>query len=68
MMTTQPTERCRTCDQPLPHGRATPTYPFCSPRCKMIDLGRWMSGDYLISEPLIQDENETLAESETEPE
>jgi endogenous inhibitor of DNA gyrase (YacG/DUF329 family) len=22
--------------------------PFCSERCKMIDLGRWLSGDYRI--------------------
>ena len=27
--------------------------PFCSPRCAMIDLGRWLGGDYRIptSEP-----------------
>ncbi|MNC91508.1 zinc-binding protein [compost metagenome] len=22
--------------------------PFCSERCKMADLGRWLSGDYRI--------------------
>jgi endogenous inhibitor of DNA gyrase (YacG/DUF329 family) len=22
--------------------------PFCSERCKMTDLGRWLSGDYRI--------------------
>jgi endogenous inhibitor of DNA gyrase (YacG/DUF329 family) len=25
--------------------------PFCSERCKMADLGRWLAGDYRISEP-----------------
>jgi uncharacterized protein len=25
--------------------------PFCSERCKMADLGRWLQGDYRISEP-----------------
>jgi endogenous inhibitor of DNA gyrase (YacG/DUF329 family) len=25
-----------------------PTFPFCSPRCKTIDLGRWLSDDYHI--------------------
>ena len=29
-----------------------PMGPFCSPRCKMIDLGRWLGEDYCISEPL----------------
>ena len=22
--------------------------PFCSDRCKMTDLGRWLSGDYRV--------------------
>ena len=23
--------------------------PFCSERCRMADLGRWLSGDYRIA-------------------
>ncbi|MGA2244137.1 MAG: DNA gyrase inhibitor YacG [Verrucomicrobiota bacterium] len=26
--------------------------PFCSRRCKLIDLGKWISGENAISEPL----------------
>jgi len=26
--------------------------PFCSERCKMVDLGRWLDGSYTISEPV----------------
>jgi endogenous inhibitor of DNA gyrase (YacG/DUF329 family) len=26
-----------------------PTYPFCSDRCKLIDLGRWLDGKYFPS-------------------
>lgn len=26
--------------------------PFCSDRCRAVDLGRWLSGDYVISRPL----------------
>jgi len=22
--------------------------PFCSTRCKQVDLGKWLSGDYVI--------------------
>ena len=25
-----------------------PSFPFCSDRCKLIDLGRWMDGAYSI--------------------
>ena len=26
--------------------------PFCSDRCKMADLGRWLGGDYRVGGPL----------------
>ena len=25
-----------------------PSFPFCTERCKMIDLGRWIDGAYAI--------------------
>jgi hypothetical protein len=29
-----------------------PSYrPFCSERCKMADLGRWLQGDYRVAAP-----------------
>jgi endogenous inhibitor of DNA gyrase (YacG/DUF329 family) len=39
-------------------------FPFCSDRCRRIDLGKWASGDYKISSP-IQDPDllEELARS-----
>jgi endogenous inhibitor of DNA gyrase (YacG/DUF329 family) len=27
---------------------AWPEFPFCSPRCKLIDLGRWLREDYRV--------------------
>jgi endogenous inhibitor of DNA gyrase (YacG/DUF329 family) len=39
----------------------TPTYPFCSERCRLIDLGLWASGEYRIP-------GEALAEEEGLPE
>ncbi len=27
-------------------------YPFCSKRCRQIDLGRWLDGGYVISRPV----------------
>lgn len=26
----------------------TPTYPFCSERCQLIDLGAWATGEYRL--------------------
>ena len=27
-------------------------FPFCSDRCRVIDLGKWASGDYKITSPI----------------
>jgi uncharacterized protein len=41
---TPPAKRCPECGKP-----ASPaTLPFCSPRCRDVDLNRWLSGSYVI--------------------
>jgi uncharacterized protein len=38
-----------------------PEMPFCSERCRLIDLGNWASEKYVISEPVdstLQDDDE----------
>ena len=43
--------RCPICNQPIaepPAPEAPKTFPFCSERCKLIDLGRWLDGKYQI--------------------
>ena len=32
--------------------RSEAEFPFCSERCRLIDLGKWASGGYVISTPL----------------
>ncbi len=42
--------RCPICDAPIPGNRHDyPDYPFCTRRCRMIDLGRWLGEDYRIA-------------------
>jgi endogenous inhibitor of DNA gyrase (YacG/DUF329 family) len=31
-------------------------FPFCSDRCRLIDLGKWASGVYKISSPVLDPE------------
>ena len=39
--------------------------PFCSTRCKNIDLGRWLGEEYRVSPPMTSGELEsTLAAAE----
>ncbi|UCC29950.1 MAG: DNA gyrase inhibitor YacG [Phycisphaerales bacterium] len=48
------TYECPTCNKQITVGRDedAPYRPFCSRRCKMVDLGRWLNGTYRISEPI----------------
>ena len=36
--------------------------PFCSHRCKLIDLGKWFNGENAISEPLKPEHFEKYAD------
>lgn len=38
-----------------------PDFPFCSERCRIIDLGKWASGGYVISSP-VTDAEESIRE------
>lgn len=42
--------RCPTCKKPLPAalGPRDPVRPFCSERCKMVDLSKWLGGEHAI--------------------
>jgi len=35
-----------------------PWAPFCSQRCKDVDLGRWLKGDYRITDQRPDDQSE----------
>jgi endogenous inhibitor of DNA gyrase (YacG/DUF329 family) len=37
------TVACPTCQRPVEWSAASPWRPFCSERCKLIDLGAWIS-------------------------
>lgn len=37
-----------------------PTRPFCSPRCKRIDLANWLEGNYRLPRELLPEELEQL--------
>ena len=37
---------CPTCGKAAPWSRENRWRPFCSERCRLIDLGAWFSGGY----------------------
>ncbi len=48
--------KCPTCSRLFETKQA---FPFCSERCKLIDLGRWLGGDYRV-------EGEAISEDDAE--
>ena len=55
--------RCPTCRKIVL--RSDEHFPFCSDRCRLIDLGKWASGGYRISSPVL--DPELLEEIEQRP-
>jgi endogenous inhibitor of DNA gyrase (YacG/DUF329 family) len=48
--------RCPICRREDEVAADFPYRPFCSRRCKMIDLGNWLGEVYRIPKPLAGDE------------
>jgi hypothetical protein len=46
--------RCPTCKTVVL--RTDDHFPFCGDRCRLIDLGKWASGGYRISSPILDPE------------
>jgi len=46
--------KCPICKKPVTSKEAE--LPFCSDRCRLIDLGKWASGKYVISSPVTDTE------------
>lgn len=48
--------RCRVCGE-----EATEEFaPFCSARCRMVDLGKWFSGEYRVSREVDEGDEEVM--------
>ena len=58
--------KCATCRGPVAKLDPLPGhFPFCSERCQLIDLGRWLGEEYRVPEPPEQSEMSSDGESET---
>lgn len=51
MDSTGKTRACPTCEKPVLARERVKSYPFCSDRCQLADLGKWLDGSYAIPEP-----------------
>jgi hypothetical protein len=58
--------RCPICRKVVPSD--SQFLPFCSERCKIIDLGNWASEKYVISTPVDPQTQEDLPDQEDDSE
>ena len=40
--------RCPTCKREALPPAKNPAFPFCSPRCREVDLGKWLGEEFRI--------------------
>jgi len=50
------TVKCPTCHRPVEWSAQSPFRPFCSDRCRLVDLGAWFSEQRSIPEDAPVDE------------
>jgi len=46
---------CPTCNRPIQWNDAFPDRPFCSERCRLIDLGAWLTEKHAIPGEPVED-------------
>ena len=62
-------KQCPSCNREV-QWQANPFRPFCSERCKLLDLGKWVSEEYRVpgkpvpTEPSSEDENSDQIETD----
>ena len=56
--------RCPTCERSVEWNESSPWRPFCSERCKLIDLGAWASEQHAIPGNEIEAEDKPKTEDE----
>ncbi len=53
--------RCPICKTPS-DSTTNADFPFCSERCRLLDLGNWSAEKYVVSEPLFNESGDELNE------
>lgn len=50
---------CPICQKPVTPRSRNQSFPFCSPRCKTVDLGKWLSEEYRVP---VEEESDEVQE------
>ncbi len=56
-------DRCPICKKPAAPRADNPSFPFCSPRCRTVDLGKWLNEEYRVP---VEEESDEIQEQPEE--
>jgi hypothetical protein len=51
--------RCPIC-KTLNDSQTNAEFPFCSERCRLLDLGNWSAEKYVVSDPIFDESEDEL--------
>jgi endogenous inhibitor of DNA gyrase (YacG/DUF329 family) len=54
---------CPICQKRAAPRSSNPSFPFCSPRCKTVDLGKWLNEEYRVP---VEEESDEVQEQPEE--
>ena len=57
--------RCPTCGRSVEWSASSPWKPFCSERCKLIDLGAWAAEQHAIPGDIAETEDKPKTDEES---
>jgi endogenous inhibitor of DNA gyrase (YacG/DUF329 family) len=55
---------CPICKKPTDSEKEA-DFPFCSERCRNLDLGNWASEKYVVSDPMFDEEESSANDRKT---
>lgn len=58
--------RCSYCREPIERD-GNEHFPFCSPKCQMLDLSKWLNEEYSLPAPLTERDISVLERAMAHP-
>jgi len=52
--------RCPSCEKPVLARAENPMFPFCSARCRAIDLGKWLGEEFRVPDGSADEQEDEL--------
>lgn len=59
---------CPICGKPVESRPENPSYPFCSQRCRLLDLGNWLGETYRVPDRFVEEDDGVHIPDEEEDE